>query len=230
MGFRRFGQVPGLWVCWSLGPLVPWSLVPWSSGPWVLWVFDTLFRGLLEINPSCRQSVCKLGGRRPPQPPRFLSCTRPRQVSSCQQKTEPTWPLSEPVIKDIVCANGGGGAARDKDFVFAIGGLRPPPTPPPPLSLYAVQACVQEHRTISKTGFTRATVIELFKSHHACSVHLQMVGLRLPKPYGPFRDLWFASGGGGCAQSPPLSFLRRAGLLSKTIAPSTRLASRASLF
>ena len=49
LGFRRFGQVPGLLVRWSLGPLVPWSLVPWSSDPSVLWVFDTLFRGLLEI-------------------------------------------------------------------------------------------------------------------------------------------------------------------------------------
>ena len=94
LGFRRFGQVPGLLVRWSLGPLVPWSLVPWSSGPWVLWVFDTLFRGLLEIVPSCRQSVCKLGGLRPPQPPR--SCTRPRQVSSCQQKQNPYGPSQNP--------------------------------------------------------------------------------------------------------------------------------------
>ena len=90
--FRRCGQHWGLeslakFVVFGplvLGPLVPWSLVPWSSGPW---------GGLLEIVPSCRQSVCKLGGRRPPQPPRFFKLYKATSSIILPAKTEPIWPL-----------------------------------------------------------------------------------------------------------------------------------------
>ena len=55
----------------------------------------------------------------------------------------------------------------------------PPQTPR--FSFYAVQACFQEHRTISKTGFTRTTVIELFNPV-MLAVHLRTAGLRPPQP------------------------------------------------
>ena len=44
-----------------------------------------------------------------------------------------------------------------------------------------MQACFQEHRTISKTGFTRTTVIELFNPV-MLAVHLRTAGLRPPQP------------------------------------------------
>ena len=53
------------------------------------------------------QAVClQIGGATSSPTPAFffLSCTRPRQVSSCQQKQNPYGPFSEPV-------NGGGGCA-----------------------------------------------------------------------------------------------------------------------
>ena len=58
------------------------------------------------------------------------------------------------------------------------GGVCPPI---PRLSFCAVQACFQEHRTISKTGFTRTTVIELFNPV-MLAVHLRTAGLRPPQP------------------------------------------------
>ena len=195
LGFRRFGQVPGLLVRWSLGPLVPWSLVPWSSGPWVLWVFDTLFRGLLEIVPSCRQSVCKLGGRRPPQP--RASCTRPRTSIILPAKTEPIWPLSEPVIKTSCVQMGGGGGAA--------------PPPNPPVFVNTVQAFFQEHCITSKTCFARIIVIDLFKYHRAGSLFANGGAAFPPTPgLAKTEAIWnfstphagslFANGG---ATSPP---------------------------
>ena len=129
---------------------------------------------------------------------------------------------------------------RDKDVVCAnAGGLRPPPTPQ--FSFYAVQACFQEHRTISKTGFTRTTVIELFNPT-TLAVHLRTTGLRPPQPPHFFKlykatssiilpaktePIWPLServikttcvqmGGAAPPPTPPLFFLRRADLLSRT--------------
>ena len=72
------------------------------------------------------------GGDVPPNPRAFLSCARPRQVSSCQQNRTHIWTLSEPMTKRLC---------------LQMGGAAPPQSSP--LSFYAVQACFQEHRTIS---------------------------------------------------------------------------------
>ena len=188
----------------------------------------TCFARIIVIEPvqvpSCRQSICKRGSYVPPNPRFLLSCARPRQVSSCQQKQNPYEPFQNPRQRGCVCKWGGGCAA-----------------PNPTLSVYAVQACFQEHRNISKTGFTRTTVIELFIPI-MLAVHLPTAGLRPPQSrtslklyklttsiilqqkrthMAPVRtcdkDVVCANGG-GCAPppTPPLFFLRRADLLSRT--------------
>ena len=94
------------------------------------------------------QAVClQIGGTTScPTPALFLGCTRPRQVSSCQQKQNPYGPFRT-CAKDVVCANGGGAAP-----------------------FYTVQAFFQEHCIISKTCFARIIVIDLFKFHRAGSL------------------------------------------------------------
>ena len=89
-----------------------------------------------------------------PPPPRFFKLCKKTSSIILPAKTEPIWTGSEPAIKALCLQMGGGGCA--------------PSTPP--LSSYAVQACFQEHRTMNKNWFKHIEVIDLFKSHHACSL------------------------------------------------------------
>ena len=86
-----------------------------------------------------------------------------------------------------MCKWGGGGAA---------------PHPTPMLSFCAVQACFQEHRTMNKDWFKHIEVIDLFKSHHACSLFANG-GATSPEA------IWTLSVPVTCvckSRSPPLSF------------------------
>ena len=87
-------------------------------------------RELRPPEPPCWQCICELRGYIRPNPRTSLSCTRPRQVSSCQQNRTHMAPFRT-CDKDVVCANGGGCA--------------PPPPQLPHFSVYAVQICFQEH-------------------------------------------------------------------------------------
>ena len=75
--------------------------------------------------------------------------------------------------------------------------------PNQPLSFCAVQACFQEHRTISKTGFTRTTVVELFNP-----IMLAV----------PWRTAGVCNWGGGAAPHPnsPAFHFTPADLFSRT--------------
>ena len=105
------------------------------------------------------------GEPRPPQPPCFFQAVQGhiKYHPASQNRThmDPE-SLSEPMTKRL-CLQMGGSA------------------PNQPLSDYAVQPCFQEHHTISKTGFTRTTVIEL-SNPIMLAVHLRTAGLRPPQP------------------------------------------------
>ena len=78
--------------------------------------------------------------------------------------------LSEPMTKRLCLQMGGAAPPNPTAFFLRRAGL---------LS--------QEHRTMNKNWFKHIEVIDLFNpTMHA--VYLQMVGLHLPKPYGPFQN------------------------------------------
>ena len=82
------------------------------------------------------------GGLRPPQPPHFFKLYKATASIILSAKTEPIWPLSEPVIKTSCVQMGGRGWAA------------PPPTPNSPAFLFtpcrfAFKNIVPSTRTVS---------------------------------------------------------------------------------
>ena len=163
------------------------------------------------------QAVClQIGGATSSPTPAFffLSCTRPRQVSSCQQKQNPYGPFSEPV-------NGGGGL---RPFFFArtlhhqqdllrANCYRPVQIP----------SCRQ---SICKRG----GCLDLFKNHHARSLFANGAAASPEAIWTLSEPVTCVCKWRGLRPPPtPLFLFTPCRLAFKNIAPSARLASRAQL-
>ena len=133
-------------------------------------------RELRPPEPPCWQCICELRGYIRPNPRTSLSCTRPRQVSSCQQNRTHMAPFRT-CDKDVVCANGGGCA--------------PPPPQLPHFSVYAVQICFQEHHCFKNPSCRQmgGYIPPNSCAFLICARSLQVSSCQLRQnPYGPTRN------------------------------------------
>ena len=171
------------------------------------------------LHPACRQSICKWGGLRLPQPPRFFKLCKKTSSIILPAKTEPIWSGSEPVIKTLC---------------LQMAEAAPPPQPPPPAP---PAFFLRSAGLLSRASYHEQELVQAHKGYRPFPIPSCMQSIRKWWGYvsrsrshmDPFRtrDLCLQMGGG----------LRRPRFLStpcrlafKNIAPSTRPASRASLF
>ena len=173
--------------------------------------------GCLPPNPGASNHAGSLfangGATSPPTPPLFKLCKKTSNII-LPAKTEPTWTGSEPVIKTLC---------------LQMGGVCAPPLTPRAF-FYAVHACFQEHRTMNKNCFKHIEVIDLFKAHHACCLFANG-GATSPEAIWTLSEpVTCVCKWGGAAPFSPRFLSTPCRLDLKNIAPSTRLASRASLF
>ena len=183
---------------------------PPQSPPLSFYAAQACFQKHRTINTTCFTSIIVLElfkpitlavhlqtrGLRPPNPRTSLSCTRPLQVSSCQQKQNPYMAPFRTRDKDAVCAPNPGASKKQKPYgpspprmqavYLQIGGLRLPQPP-----------------RLDKLCKKTSSIILPAKNR----THMDRLRTR-------DKDFVFANwGGGGAAPpNPPAFFSRRAGL------------------